>query len=360
MNPSFADHGFSLIESLVALLLLLVFMSAVFAIVNPSSIAAQAQPEVMDVQQRARVAIDAIERDLRNAGAGMTSGPAAGSIAQYFAAIVPRRMGLQGADRFDVARADVITMSRLAGGYVQTMLRGPLASGAPALIVDEPANCPVRNGVCGLAQDMRTVVFEPGGLFDWFTIGPLQPPAAAIISNQQGAFSSYPAGSFVAQGQRDVYWHDPSSRQLRHYDGYLTDVPVVDNVVSLTLEYFGDPQPPAWPKPPPGVANCLYDSSGNRLPGLVTLTTQGGSLAPLSLSMLTDGPWCGAGDNRFDADLLRVRAVSVSLRVQASQAVYRGTGTDFANPGSNRNVLRAVADYVATMAVTPRNLSLPR
>lgn len=357
MTPAFADHGFSLIESLVALLLLLVVMSAVFAIVNPSSIAAQAQPEVMDVQQRARVAIDAIERDLLNAGAGLTSGPAAGPIARYFAAIVPRRMGLQGADHYDVARGDTITISRLAGGYVQTTLRAPLASGAPALMVDEPANCPVRNGVCGLAQDMRTVVFEPGGSFDWFTIGPPQLPAAAIISNQQGAFASYPAGSFVAQGTRDVYWHDPSSRQLRHYDGYLTDVPVVDNVVSLTLEYFGDPEPPAWPKPPPGLANCLYDSSGNQLPGLVTLTAQGGSLAPLPLSMLGDGPWCGAGDNRFDADLLRVRTVSVSVRVQASQATFRGTGTDFANPGSNRNASRAVSDYVATMAVTPRNLS---
>ena len=360
MNRPFAEHGFSLIESLVALLLLLVVMSAVFAIVNPSSIAAQAQPEVMDVQQRARVAIDAIERDLLNAGAGMTSGPAAGSIAQYFAAIVPRRMGLQGADRYDVARADAITMSRLAGGYVQTTLGGPLASGAPALIVDEPANCPVRNGVCGLAQDMRAVVFEPGGSFDWFTIGPLQFPAAAIISNQPGPFSSYPAGSFVAQGQRDVYWHDPSTRQLRHYDGYLTDVPVVDNVVSLSLEYFGDPQPPARPKPPAGVANCLYDSAGNLLPGLVMLTAQGGSLAPLPLSMFADGPWCGAGDNRFDADLLRVRAVSISVRVQASQAVYRGTGTDFANAGSNRIASRAVADYVATVAITPRNLSRPR
>jgi prepilin-type N-terminal cleavage/methylation domain-containing protein len=360
MNRPLAEHGFSLVESLVALLLLLVVMSAVFALVNPSSIAAQAQPEVMDVQQRARVAIDAIERDLLNAGAGMTSGPAAGSLAQYFAAIVPRRMGLQGADRYDVARADAITISRLAGGYVQTTLRDPLSSGALALTVDEPANCPVRNGVCGLTQDMRIVVFEPGGLFDWFTIGQLQLPAVALISQQQGPFSSYPAGSFVAHGQRDVYWLDPSARQLRHYDGYLTDVPVVDNVVSLSLEYFGDPQPPRWPRPPPGMPNCLYDSAGNPLPGLVTLAAQGGSLAPLPLAMLGDGPWCGTGDNRFDADLLRVRAVRLSVRVQAAQAVYRGTGTDFASPGSNRSALRAVADYAATLDLTPRNLSLQR
>ena len=68
MKRGIAEHGFSLVESLVALLLLLIVMSAVFGLVNPSSIAAQAQPEVMDVQQRARVAIDAIETDLLKAG----------------------------------------------------------------------------------------------------------------------------------------------------------------------------------------------------------------------------------------------------------------------------------------------------
>ena len=29
-----------------------------------------------------------------------------------------------------------------------------------------------------------------------------------------------------------------------HYDGYLTAFPVVDNVVGLNFEYFGDPDPP--------------------------------------------------------------------------------------------------------------------
>ena len=32
--------------------------------------------------------------------------------------------------------------------------------------------------------------------------------------------------------------------QLMHYDGADNDVPIVDNVVGLEFEYFGDPQPP--------------------------------------------------------------------------------------------------------------------
>jgi hypothetical protein len=31
--------------------------------------------------------------------------------------------------------------------------------------------------------------------------------------------------------------------------------------------------------------------------------------------MFQDGPWCGSGDNEFDADLLRIRKVRVTLRM---------------------------------------------
>ena len=37
-------------------------------------------------------------------------------------------------------------------------------------------------------------------------------------------------------------------------------------------------------------------------------------------AILTDGPYCGSGDNQFDADLLRVRKVRVTLRMQAAIA----------------------------------------
>jgi prepilin-type N-terminal cleavage/methylation domain-containing protein len=355
-----ADQGFSLLESLLALLLMLIVMSGVFAIVTPNSIASQAQPEAMDVQQRARVGIDAVERDLLQAGAGLATGPGAGPIVDYFPAIVPRRMGLHGTDPYDVARPDAVTISHVTPGYVETTIKNPIAAGELTMTMEEPGSCPVRNGVCGLSRDMKVVVFEDTGVFDWFSIGQVQSPMVTLVAHQSSPSSAYPAGTHVAQGEVDVYWLDPTTRQLRHYDGYQTDVAVVDNVVALSFEYFGDPQPPTRPKPPLGVANCLYDAAGNAVPGLITLVTQGGSLAPLPLSMLGDGPWCGAGDNRFDADLLRVRSVRVSVRVQATQPVYRGSGMDFASPGSNRNAWRAVADYAAVFDVMPRNLNLRR
>jgi prepilin-type N-terminal cleavage/methylation domain-containing protein len=334
--------GFSLIESLLALTLLLVVMAAVFGLVNPASMASHTQPAAVDVQQRARVAADALQRDLLMAGAGFSSGPATGPLSNFFPAVIPRRMGLQGADPDHVARSDVITVYRSDPGYVQTTLRDPLAPGASGLTVNDAPNCPARDGVCGLAQDMTIVVFDEAGQFDWFTVGQIQNPIVSLRTHQRGLTSAYPSSAFVLAAESDTYWHDPSTRQLRHYDGYQTDVPVADNVVSVSFEYFGDPDPPLRPKPPPGTANCLYDASGNSISGLAQLAAQG-SLAPLSLSILSDGPWCGAGDNRFDADLLRVRSIRVTVRIQATQAANRGRVV--------------VPDFSASFVVSPRNLS---
>jgi hypothetical protein len=109
-----------------------------------------------------------------------------------------------------------------------------------------------------------------------------------------------------------------------------------------------------------GVANCLYDAAGNQVAGMSTLSSDGGSLAPLPLAILNDGPWCGGADNRFDADLLRVKKVRITLRVQASQAGFRGTGADFVDSGFNPNGPRTLADYTVRFEVSPRNMNLGR
>jgi type II secretory pathway pseudopilin PulG len=354
------ERGFSLVESLLALVLLLTVTGAVFGLVNPSALASRTQPEAIDVQQRARVAIDAIQRDLLAAGAGLESGPGVGPLVNYFAPIVPRRMGLQSADPYSVARPDAITIHRADASYVQTFVRNPIAPGGLSLVVDEPPNCPVRNGVCGMAQDMTVVIFDAFSNFDSFVVSQVRGQTATLRPRQRSPSAGYAPGAYVAEAEFDTYWHDPVARQLRHYDGYLTDVPVVDNVVGLGIEYFGDPDPPARPRPPVGTANCLYDAAGNAISGLARLAAPGGSLAPLPFSIFTDGPWCGSGDNRFDADLLRVRRVRVTIRIQATQAAHRGTGGDYANPGFGRQSMSAVPDYTAVLDVTPRNLNLGR
>jgi hypothetical protein len=86
-------------------------------------------------------------------------------------------------------------------------------------------------------------------------------------------------------------------------------------------------------------------------------------------SMLTDGPWCPAdvntsGDampNKYDADMLRVRKVRITFRVQVANAVLRGpAGTLFRHAGTSHGGERYVPDQEIRFDVAPRNLNLGR
>ena len=86
-----------------------------------------------------------------------------------------------------------------------------------------------------------------------------------------------------------------------------------------------------------------------------------GSLVEIPPAHMTDGPWCpdAGARNRFDADLLRIRRVRFTLRVQAALPSLRGpAGALFANGGFARGAGRSVPDLEVTLDVTPRNVKL--
>lgn len=354
------DAGFSLVESLVSLVLMLAVTGAVFGLLNPNTQISQGQPEAMDMQQRARVAADVLARDLFMAGAGLYAGPQAGALTSYFAPVIPRRMGFQNADAYTVARADAITIQYIPNTYSQTTIKAAMPQQSAELKVEDMPNCPKGQELCGFTTGMTILIFDDMGHFDTFTVTNVQNQAGHLQHNQQGLSFPYQPGAFVAQAETHTYYLNTATRQLRHYNGYLVDVPVVENVVGLTFTYFGDPNPPRAPKPPAGVANCLYDGAGNLVGGLQTLAGQGGSLAELPLPMLSDGPWCGSGSSQFDADLLRVRKVRIDVRVEAGADALRGTGSEFVRSGFSKSALRTLPDFSVRFDVTPRNMNLGR
>jgi hypothetical protein len=174
------------------------------------------------------------------------------------------------------------------------------------------------------------------------------------------------------------------------YDGTRhADVPVVDHVVGLAFDYYGDPNPPAlkkpvtdptgpWttygPKPPalgakstayPAGENCTFtiDGTGLQIPRLTILGGGNPTLVKLTPAQLMDGPWCPdeTNPNRWDADLLRIRTVAVTLRVETAARALRGpAGLLFTNGGTARGGNRWVPDQEVRFKVTPRNLNLGR
>jgi type II secretory pathway pseudopilin PulG len=351
-----SQAGFSLVESLVATALMLTVSGAAFALMMPGLTGSSVQAEAADMQQRLRVAGDGLQRDLRMAGAGYNANAGAGSLIRFFAPILPRRVGRQAPDAYTVVREDAVAIVYGSESLWQTTAAAPLTAGPGSLRVDARPSCPAGRPVCGYTSGLDLLVFDRAGLFDRFTVTSVVSDDALLRAHRSDVSSSYQTGAFVMPAETHVYWFDAAARQLRHYDGDGTDVPVVDNVVGLRFEYFGDPNPPSLPRPPAGVANCLYDTAGAQL-SMPTLVPDGSSLAPLPLALLADGPWCGEGLNRFDADLLRVRKVRVTLRIQAAQASLRATGPAYAVPGTSTSAQRALPDLGVTFDVTPRNLS---
>jgi len=177
-----------------------------------------------------------------------------------------------------------------------------------------------------------------------------------------------------------------------HYDGTQKGVavPLLDSVVGFEVDYFGEPAPPTLrhperdrsvtygPMPPPfdrmagsswpAGSNCTFavvgaDEDRRLFPRLEHLASPDGAPVRLAEAQLTDGPWCSDPDapNRWDADLLRVRRMSVMLRVQAGPSRYRGTDPRlFRNPGTALAFGRSVPDREIRFDVALRNLGLAR
>jgi len=379
--------GFSLIEMLVAMAITLTLVAGVFAMVHPAYGAFDTGLEAADMQQRMRVAADTLARELTAAGAGAYMAGRVGPLIRSFAPLLPFRQGVDPPGTF---RTDTITIISVPSTAAQTTLAADLGPMETTLQAVAQPGCPAGTNLCGFAPGMAVIVYDDSGSVDSFTLAAVADAAAQLtLSARPGSgHAIYRRGSNVVAARVHTYYlkaDAPSQTfQLRHVDGATNaDVPVADHVVGLTIAYDAEPRPPTLtatgdasygPAPPdpttattayPAGENCVFridEVSGlpaSRLPPL----TAGTALTPLTAAQLQDGPWCPdeASANRWDADLLRIRGVGVTIRVEAALAALRGpAGALFANAGSSRTAPRWAPDQELRFQVSPRNMNLER
>lgn len=357
-----SQSGYSVVELLISTAVMLSVTAAVFSLVSPSQGTSQVEPERSDMQQRMRIGGDVLFKELMMAGAGPYFGARTGSLVNFFAPIIPRRTGRTTPDARNVFRDDTITLSYIPNSYSQTSIESAMPPQSSEIKVTYPPNCPQAKTLCGFETGMVVIIFDSTGHYDTFEITHVQDSAGHLQHRGQALNHRYEAGSTITQIVNNTYYRNAATNQLMRYDGATGEIPIVDDLVDLDFEYFGDPQPPRQPKPSAGAgANCLYDSAGNYTANMPVLAADEGSLARLTPAMMTDGPWCGSGTNEFDADLLRIRKVRVTLRMQVAQAALRGSNPAlFQNPGNTRGSAKQVPDYFVRFEVTPRNLNLTR
>jgi len=269
----------------------------------------------------------------------------------------------------------------------------------------EAADLQQRVRVAADTLTMHMLAAGAGAYAD--TDSPLSESFAPILPYRAAGAAPDPPGTFRSDAitivavpkssttpSTTTYWlksdDAAGTYQLIANEGSGADIPVVDHVVALSFEYFGDPRPPAMRKPladpagpwttygarplatavaPFGAGeNCLFVNPAPAPqppapePRLATLGA-GNALVALPAALLTDGPWCpnDAAADRWDADLLRVRSVAVVLRVQAAIAALRGpAGALFRHAGTSHSGLLTVPDQEIRFQVSPRNMNRAR
>jgi len=392
-----SERGFTIVEMLVSMLIMVGIMTAIFSLVDPARGTYRTQPEVSDMQQRLRVGATFLADDLVMAGAGAPAGGTLlGSLMNYFAPLQPYRIGMinSDADLGIFYRPDVITVMYIPPNAPQTSLSEAMPQPSSELKVNAQVNCPATSPLCGFKEGQRIIIFDDTGAYDDMTITQVQESSLHLQHNKSvpgnDLSKKYGVGAQVAQIMQRTYYRNAATNQLMYYDGDQRDEAVVDNVVTLGFEFFGDPRPATmlrpvtdptgpWttygPKPPPlGSQTSTWPAGENCAflvdPGTGTHGSRLADLAPgseglilLTEAMLTDGPWCpdAAAPTRFDADLLRLRKIGVRLRVQVASAQLRGpAGALFVNPGTSIDGRTLVPDQEIRFDVAPRNFNLGR
>ena len=216
--------GFSLIELLIAMAVMVTFTGALLSLVLAGETIARMQPEAADVQQRARIALQTLGAELGLAGAGLDRGPQAGSLSQYFAPIGPS---------FDGG----LTIWYVSSREAQTTLAAPLLPGATDAVLENGPPCPASDPACAFTPASTAIVFDDRGCRDVLRVDAVTTTSLQVRAGSRAC--AYQPGAAVAQAEVRTYRVDAVTRQLlRRDEATGITVPVLDSVAGLAVEYL--------------------------------------------------------------------------------------------------------------------------
>jgi hypothetical protein len=318
-------EGFSLVELTIAMALTLALIASLLELTQSSRASSATQGETADLRQRVRVGVDTLTHDIMAAGAGTYIGDHPGPLSASVPAILPYRHAVSGSDPPGTFRSDAITLIAVPATAAQTTLTADMAPGSVTMQVERVPMCAPGVNLCSFAEGLVVLAFDESGASQIFTVGAVL-DGPSQLQTTTAAAALFKAGTPVVAVEVHVLSlkTDPATHaaQLVHCTPTARgDVPVLDHVAALTFDY--------------GVA----------------------------AAELVDGPWRpdSASGERWDVDLLRIRTVGVTIRLESALAALRGpAGALFANGGTATNPRVWVPDLEVRFAVSPRNLSLRR
>lgn len=183
-----SERGFSLIEVLISMAITLIVMGAVFGLLTRGQRSFQREPEVADLQQSARAALDLVTRDILQAGAGLPPE-------------FPAFSRIWGGDRNPTDRLEVIGTFQSAGsGYmepeeVQTVAADivTLRTNTTNLQVDNTATPGIDEGMVLIYNNVANVNVPQWALGQVLAVtqNPGPPPPASPPATVQLNYGAY-------------------------------------------------------------------------------------------------------------------------------------------------------------------------
>jgi type II secretory pathway pseudopilin PulG len=184
-------RGFTVIEILIALAIVMMIAGALATVVEPARVAFDRLPAELDLQQRGRTAIDVIAQALRSAGKNVAATNALGTLSEILPVV-----SLSDPDASGEGFATLTVIGSIVDGAQGILAANQSASVAPVTLAATP--CPNVMDVCGFNPGMTAVIADGSGHYDVFVVASTT-VGSRMLTADRGFSQPYPMGSAVIE-----------------------------------------------------------------------------------------------------------------------------------------------------------------
>jgi prepilin-type N-terminal cleavage/methylation domain-containing protein len=227
------ESGFTLIELVIAMTITLLIAGAIANVAQPARAAFDRVPAELDLQQRARTAIDALSQALRSSGNNVAA---------------TERLGLLS----DILPTASVSGPDESGPFTELTVIVPVTDAAQGVLFADQAgsgaaialattHCPGVTDVCGFTIGRSAVIADGAGNYDVFTIAATN-AGARLVTPAHALSRSYPVGSVVIEADEFTFslaqQADGSYSLIRRTAAGAVQ-PIVDFVSDLQFQVTG-------------------------------------------------------------------------------------------------------------------------
>ena len=184
-------RGFTVIELLIALAIVMSIAGLLAQLVEPARTAFDRVPAELDLQQRGRTAIDAITQTVRSAGKNVAATSALAALSEILPAV-----SLGRPDDAGESFASLTTIVPVVDGAQGILSVDQFGAAAPLMLAT--TSCPNAKEVCGFIQGATAVIVDGSGNYDVFVVASTTAGSRTLTADR-GFSRGYPVGSAVIE-----------------------------------------------------------------------------------------------------------------------------------------------------------------